>query len=186
MVASALALTFLLASASSSPDSVKRESLKDVGKEILSEAALSLHPAPSRLFYDVNPGCPLPACALNLTGSAVTLANFSVTVGVDEGQDPAPASNSETHWLWSVIGRPTLQVALTPAHTVARVDWAGLLGGGGRLDDSVSYSQRPDYSAAVTMANVSLASGTTLCRHRHVILIPASPLLISWAALARP
>ena len=68
-----------------------------------------------------------------------------------------PSGPLEHHWLWSVIGHPTVQLALTEPNDDIDIDWSALLGkNGGDLDSAIVYSQAPKYSAAIMLANVSM------------------------------
>ena len=72
-----------------------------------------------------------------------------------------PAGDVEHHWIWSVIGHPSVQLALTdPPSDVGdsdyvEIDWAALLGLTGSIDTSIVYKDPPKYSAAIMLANVS-------------------------------
>ena len=50
----------------------------------------------------------------------VTVANLSIA--------DTPAQEHEFHWVWSVIGHPVIQAAVTEAGSVADVDWPAILG----------------------------------------------------------
>ena len=50
----------------------------------------------------------------------VTVANLSIS--------DTPVQEHEFHWVWSVIGHPVIQAAVTEADSYARVDWPAILG----------------------------------------------------------
>ena len=114
-------------------------------KRLLSHPVLSL-----QLRFDINPGCPAESCSLNQ--SLISVVNLTVY--------DSPVAAVEHHWIWSVIGRPTVQLALTQPQDEAEIDWAALLGMTESIDSSIVYSQSPKYSAAIMLANVSFPGNT--------------------------
>jgi len=97
----------------------------------------------AKLSLAVNVGCEAPQCAVNAT-PAVTVAHV-----IPEPRD----SPAERHWVWSVLGRPAVQVALTPPEDDLFVNWADLLTSD-EPDTAIRFKKKPHYSAAVMLANV--------------------------------
>jgi hypothetical protein len=56
-----------------------------------------------QIFMSVNPGCKYRNCTLP-NGPTVSLVNLTIS--------DSPVQPREHHWLWSVIGHPTLQVTI--------------------------------------------------------------------------
>ena len=92
----------------------------------------------------INPGCSINNCTL-VSGKKVSVIN--VTVHDD------PVQDDEQHWLWSVIGRPTVQAAITPPDDRAKMDWSSILSST-NFSNSISYIKEPFYSGAVMLMNV--------------------------------
>ena len=65
----------------------------------------------------INVGCALNNCTL-IDGKQVSVINVTVA---DE-----PAQELEQHWIWSVIGRPTVQAAITGPGNYAFVNWSSI------------------------------------------------------------
>ncbi len=101
-----------------------------------------------RLRADVNPGCGLPECS----SGRVTVAN--VTVAHSPGHDNNPDDPRQHHWLWAVVGRPTIQAALTQGDNDARVDWGRLMVGSD-IDGSIEFASKPDFAAAVMFSAIT-------------------------------
>ena len=93
----------------------------------------------------LNPGCTFTNCSV-ITGPTVSLINLTV---VDE-----PVQSVEYHWLWSVIGHPTLQGAVTEPGDRANINWNAIFGSGS-IDKSIQYFEKPMYSGAIMLLNVS-------------------------------
>ncbi len=124
------------------------EDLKLSAKEVEQPLKVMLQSEESktRLGVDLNYGCGLPACADN-----VTVAN--ITIPHDPSQDNNADDPRDHHWTWSVIGRPTIQTALTSVRDDLTVNWSRLFM---RRDISYSmtFSSRPDYSSALMLATL--------------------------------
>ena len=65
----------------------------------------------------VNPGCSYNNCTLP-NGAQVSVVNVTVKDN--------PEQTDEQHWIWSVIGRPTVQTAITPPDAIASIDWKSI------------------------------------------------------------
>ena len=95
----------------------------------------------------INPGCLINNCTL-INGNEVTVVNVTV--------HDAPVQDDEQHWLWSVIGRPTVQAAITKPNDVAKIRWADIFDSSKKhFDKSISFETNPLYSGAVMLMNVS-------------------------------
>merc|ERR1712018_34724 len=57
----------------------------------------------SKVSMSVNPGCSYNNCTL-ANGIQVSIVNVTVK--------DTPVQSYEQHWIWSVIGRPTVQTAI--------------------------------------------------------------------------
>ena len=57
------------------------------------------------------------------------------------------------HWLWSVIGHPTIQAAVTEPGDQINIKWNSIFGFG-PLDNAIQYENRPLYSGAIMLLNV--------------------------------
>ena len=94
----------------------------------------------------INPGCSINNCTL-VSGKKVSVIN--VTVHDD------PVQDDEQHWLWSVIGRPTVQAAITQPDDRVTMDWSSILSmDKDNFNNSISYINEPLYSGAVMLMNV--------------------------------
>lgn len=111
---------------------------------VLDEMFTASHSFSSNISMSVNPGCTYNNCTLP-NGAGVCVANTTIT--------DIPAQDSEQHWLWSVIGRPTLQAAITEAKDVISINWNGLFGFTD-MAESITYTQKPHYTAAIMMTNL--------------------------------
>ena len=92
----------------------------------------------------INVGCALNNCTL-LDGKQVSVINVTVA---DE-----PAQEHEQHWIWSVIGRPTVQAAITGPGNYAFVNWS-LIFNTDDMGQSILYKDSPVYSGAVMLMNL--------------------------------
>lgn len=110
---------------------------------------VELHTEPeyqSKVDMSINPGCSINNCTL-VSGKKVSVIN--VTVHDD------PVQDDEQHWLWSVIGRPTVQAAITPPDDRATMDWSSILSmDKDNFSNSISYTKEPFYSGAVMLMNL--------------------------------
>ncbi len=79
-------------------------------------------------------------------GPSVTLVNLTVS--------DTPVQPVQYHWLWSVIGHPTLQAAVTEPGDEIKIKWSSIFGLG-PLDNAIQYENRPLYSGAIMLLNVS-------------------------------
>jgi len=98
----------------------------------------------SKVNMSINVGCTLNNCTL-IDGKQVSVINVTVA---DE-----PAQEHEQHWIWSVIGRPTVQAAITGPGNYAFVNWSSIF----NIDDvgqSIQYKHSPIYSGAVMLMNL--------------------------------
>ncbi len=98
----------------------------------------------SRVNMSINPGCMYNNCTLT---SGIQVSIINVTVQDDPQQDV------EQHWLWSVIGRPTVQAAITPPDDHVNIQWAAIFDTSD-TGKSVQYQENPFYSGAVMLMNV--------------------------------
>jgi len=100
----------------------------------------------SKLNMSINPGCLINNCTL-INGNEVTVVNVTV--------HDAPVQDDEQHWLWSVIGRPTVQAAITKPNDVAKIRWADIFDSSRKhFDKSISFETTPLYSGAVMLMNI--------------------------------
>ena len=100
-----------------------------------------------QLNMSINPGCLINNCTL-INGNEVTVVNVTV--------HDAPVQDDEQHWLWSVIGRPTVQAAITKPNDIAKIRWADIFDSSKKhFDKSISFETNPLYSGAVMLMNVS-------------------------------
>ena len=77
----------------------------------------------------------------------VTIANLTVT------DNPPRATGYQ--WMWSVIGHPTIQAAITTPGDFLLVDWAKIFGNPFKsLWKAIKYHERPKYSSAVMLTKV--------------------------------
>ena len=77
----------------------------------------------------------------------ITVANLTVK--------ETPSHTTEKHWMWSVIGHPTIQAAITNPGNVLLVDWGKIFGFNvGSLWKAIHYRQQPYYSSAVMLTKV--------------------------------
>ena len=79
----------------------------------------------------------------------ITIANLTVKDN--------PSRSTGYQWMWSVIGHPTIQAAITNPGNFLTVDWNAIWGGGstGSLWKSIRYQERPVYSSAVMLTKVT-------------------------------
>jgi len=98
----------------------------------------------SKVSMSVNPGCSFNNCTLG-NGLQVSIVNVTVK--------DTPEQSYEQHWLWSVIGRPTVQTAITPGNDVTRFNWKSIFD---KSPDgkSIHYENDPFYSGAVMLMNL--------------------------------
>lgn len=108
----------------------------------------------------LNPGCYYRNCTLP-TGPTVSLVNLTV---LDN-----PVQAVEYRWLWSVIGHPTLQAAITEPGDKIKIKWNSIFGFG-PLDNSINYEKGPIYSAALMLLNVSLKTPWDLVFFAYIII----------------
>ena len=94
----------------------------------------------------INPGCSFNNCTL---ASGIQVSVINVTV------HDTPVQDEEQHWLWSVIGRPTVQTAITPPYDSTKIDWGSIFDTNvTHLGGSISYEATPFYSGAIMLMNV--------------------------------
>ena len=85
----------------------------------------------------------------------VTIANLTVK--------ETPSRATENHWMWSVIGHPTIQAAITDPGNVLTVDWPKIFGFKlGSLWKAIRYREVPYYSSAVMLTKVRYITITKL------------------------
>ena len=58
--------------------------------------------------------------------------------------------------LWSVIGHPTLQAAVTEPGNLVNINWNKIFGLG-PLENAINYQSKPLYSGAIMLLNVSFS-----------------------------
>ena len=73
-----------------------------------------------QIHVSINPGCNIDGCKLKNGTVGVTVANLTV---LDD-----PSQHHEFHWVWSVIGHPVIQAAVTAKDSIAHVDWSAIFG----------------------------------------------------------
>ena len=78
----------------------------------------------------------------------ITIANLTVKDN--------PSRSTGYQWMWSVIGHPTIQAAITNPGNFLTVNWNAIWGGGstGSLWKAIKYQERPVYSSAVMLTKV--------------------------------
>ena len=95
----------------------------------------------------INTGCPYNPCKNETEGYMVTIANLTVT------DNPSRATGYQ--WMWSVIGHPTIQAAITTPGNFLVVDWAKIFGNPFKsLWKAIKYHEHPKYSSAVMLTKV--------------------------------
>ena len=79
----------------------------------------------------------------------ITIANLTVKDN--------PSRSTGYQWMWSVIGHPTIQAAITNPGNFLTVNWNAIWGGGstGSLWKAIKYQERPVYSSAVMLTKVT-------------------------------
>ena len=82
----------------------------------------------------------------------ITIANLTVKDN--------PSRSTGYQWMWSVIGHPTIQAAITKPGNFLMVDWNAIFGDGSTksLWKAIKYHERPLYSSAVMLTKVILIS----------------------------
>ena len=95
---------------------------------------------------DINSGCPKDL--LPQIGYGVTIANLTIK--------DTPAHPTGYQYLWSVIGHPTIQAAVTHPGNFMVVDWYALfqLDSKKSLWKSIKYANPPLYTSAVMLTKV--------------------------------
>ena len=73
-----------------------------------------------QIHVSINPGCNIDGCKLKNGTVGVTVANLTV---LDD-----PSQHHEFHWVWSAIGHPVIQAAVTAKDSIAHVDWSAIFG----------------------------------------------------------
>ena len=78
----------------------------------------------------------------------ITIANLTIKDN--------PSRSTGYQWMWSVIGHPTIQAAITNPGNFLTVNWNAIWGGGstGSLWKAIKYQERPVYSSAVMLTKV--------------------------------
>ena len=84
-------------------------------------------------------------------GTQISIVNVTVS--------ESPALEKEQHWIWSVIGHPTIQTALTKPGDVPEIKWGPLIKNGD-ISNSITYQGKPFYSGAVMLMNVIIFSSS--------------------------
>ena len=78
-----------------------------------------------------------------------TVANLTVK--------DTPSHATGYQWMWSVIGHPTIQAAITKPGNFLRVDWYALFRFSPKsLWKAIKYNEHPYYSSAVMLTKVTL------------------------------
>jgi len=98
----------------------------------------------SKVSMSVNPGCSYNNCTL-ANGIQVSIVNVTVK--------DTPVQSYEQHWIWSVIGRPTVQTAITPSNDVTRIQWKSIFDTS-PVGKSIHYEDPPYYTGAVMLVNL--------------------------------
>jgi len=98
----------------------------------------------SKVSMSVNPGCSFNNCTLP-NGAQVSVVNVTVK--------DHPEQTDEQHWIWSVIGRPTVQTAITPPNAIAKIDWTSIFDTS-PVGKSIRYEKPPFYTGAVMLMNL--------------------------------
>ena len=101
----------------------------------------------SKVSMSVNPGCAYNNCTL-ANGVQVSIVNVTVKDN--------PQQNDEQHWIWSVIGRPTVQTAITPPNDIAHMQWKSIFDTS-PVGKSIKYENPPFYTGAVMLMNVRIS-----------------------------
>ena len=79
----------------------------------------------------------------------ITIANLTVKDN--------PSRSTGYQWMWSVIGHPTIQAAITKPGNFLIVDWNAIFGDPMKsLWKAIKYHERPLYSSAVMLTKVKL------------------------------
>jgi len=99
----------------------------------------------SEIRVSVNPGCEYDPCSLKNGSVGITVANLTVSDN--------PQQDHEFHWVWSVIGHPIIQAAVTPLNSVAHIDW-GAIFGLHSAGHAIDYNVTPIYSSAIMMTRL--------------------------------
>jgi len=99
----------------------------------------------SEIHVSINPGCNIDGCKLKNGTVGVTVANLTV---LDD-----PSQHHEFHWVWSVIGHPVIQAAVTAKDSIAHVDWSAIFGMAS-AGHAISYDEEPYYSSAIMMTRL--------------------------------
>ena len=77
----------------------------------------------------------------------VTIANLTVK--------DIPSRTTGYQWMWSVIGHPTIQAAITNPGNFLTVDWGTIFGFSMKsLWKAIKYKEQPYYSSAVMLTKV--------------------------------
>ena len=98
----------------------------------------------SKVQMSINPGCLYNNCTL-VSGVQVSIINVTV--------HDNPKQNDEQHWIWSVIGRPTVQASITPPDDIAHINWSSIFDSSDTAH-SIWYEKQSLYSGAVMLANL--------------------------------
>jgi len=100
----------------------------------------------SKISMSINHGCPYTDCSLHNGTVGITVANISIS---DD-----PQQEYEYHWLWSVIGHPAIQAAITQQNSLLKIDWSAIFGLGG-AGHAIGYQPVPPfYSAAIMISKL--------------------------------
>lgn len=117
----------------------------DVTQGLYAVDFMEEHDYSSKVNMSLNPGCAYNNCTL-VSGIQVSIINLTI---YDD-----PQQDEEQHWLWSVIGRPTIQTAITPIGDVPEIRWSSIFDSSD-MQKSIKYEKEPFYSGAVMLMNVS-------------------------------
>ena len=94
----------------------------------------------------INHGCPYDDCSLNNGSVQITVANISIA--------DTPSQGHEYHWMWSVIGHPAVQAAITVPNSLLNIDWSAIFGQGSP-GHAIDYDPLPPlYSSAIMITKL--------------------------------
>jgi len=109
----------------------------------------------SQVSVNINSGCTFKPCQNETNGHMITIANLTVKDN--------PSRSTGYQWMWSVIGHPTIQAAITKPGNFLMVDWNAIFGDGSTksLWKAIKYHERPLYSSAVMLTKLIEFNDTT-------------------------
>ena len=102
---------------------------------------------------DINSGCPYKDCSLKNGSYGITVANLTIT--------DQPEQEHELHWMWSVIGHPAIQTAITGHGDRMTIDWSAIFGFGS-LARAIDYVDPPIFTSAIMITRLIEFNDTDL------------------------